>query len=103
MKDQVYKNHIGLAIDAQVVDDDTGEAIDLSGASTLQLKLKAPGQAASTKTATLINSGTDGWVRYVTVANDLTVIGVWEVQGYFVDGSEQFHTSIDTFRVRDTL
>ena len=99
----VFKGHIGLAIDVQVVDDDTGEAIDLSNAGTKQIKLKGPNQATSAKTASFINTGTDGWVRYVTLNGDLDVIGVWQIQGYFVDSGETFHTSVDTFTVVDTL
>ena len=99
----VTKNHIGLAIDAQIVDDDTGVAIDVSSASTKQLKIQGPGQTTKTKTAAFIDDGTDGWVRYTTIDGDLDVIGVWQIQGSFVDSGETYHTLIDTFTVIDTL
>lgn len=101
--EQVYKNHIGLAIDVQVVDDDTGEAIDVSGLTTKQFKIKPPSGTTLTKATGFITDGTDGYLRYTTVDSDLDSVGTWQLQVYGSDGTEYFYTSIVTFQVLDTL
>jgi len=103
MSQQVFLNHIGCNIDIQVVDDDTGEAIDVSSAGTKTVKIKGPLAASKSKTGAFIDDGSDGWVRYTTIDADLDEIGVWQVQGYFVISGENFHTEIGTFNVLPTL
>jgi len=93
---------IGTTIKATIVDQD-GAALDVSGASTLQLLFLKPNGVLETKTATLTGDGTDGVIEYVTIADDLDVPGVWKSQGYIVDAGKQHKSSVDVFHVKPNI
>jgi len=93
---------IGTTIKATIVDQD-GNALDVSGASTLQLIFLKPNGVQESQTATMTNDGTDGIIEYVTIADDLDVPGVWKSQGYVVDAGKEHKSSVDTFHVKPNL
>lgn len=93
---------IGTTIKATIVDQD-GAALDVSGASTLQLLFLKPTGVLVTQTATLTGDGTDGIIQYVTVSGDLDVPGVWKSQGYIVDAGKQHKSSVDSFHVKPNI
>lgn len=97
---EVRLNDIGVIIELTIKDQDNA-VVDLSVASTLQIKLTTPAQTNITtaKTATLSGSGTDGKLRYVTADGDLNEIGIWSAQAYVVIGSNKYHSTILKFKV----
>lgn len=75
-------------------------AVDVSGASTIQIKFRNPRKTITTKTASLSNDGTDGKIRYVLEDDVLDVAGGWEVWGYVVmSASEAWSTTKGEFKV----
>lgn len=95
---EARKNDVGVVIELTIKDQDNA-VIDLSSASTLQIKLTKPKGTVLTKTASLSTDGTDGKMRYATVSDDLNEVGVWEAQAYIVIGSSQYHSTILKFHV----
>ena len=81
------------------VTDQAGNAVDVSGASTKQIKLRKPSGTVLTKTAEFTTDGTDGQIEYTTVNTDLDVTGLWGIQGYVVGTGYENSTRADTFRV----
>lgn len=71
---------VGFAIKLRVYEN--GSPVDLSGAATKSIKLRKPNGTVVTKTAVFPSGGTDGWLQYVTVADDLDIPGRWSAQAY---------------------
>ena len=93
---------IGTTMKATITDQD-GAALDVSGASTLQLIFLKPNGVQVIQTATLTSGGTDGIIQYVTVADDLDVPGVWKSQGFVIDAGKEHKSSVDVFHVKPNL
>ena len=47
--------------------------------------------------------GTDGQLRYTTVANDIDEAGHWHIQGKIINASGTFYSSIEDFYVKPNL
>lgn len=95
-------NDIGTTIKAAIVDQD-GNALDVSGASTLQLIFLKPNGVQETKTATMTSGGADGIIQYVTVSGDLDVPGIWKSQGFIIDAGKEHKSSVDVFHVKPNI
>lgn len=73
---------VGTALVLLIVDQ-CGDVVDVSAATAITVFIKRPGSngATLTKTGVLDTDGTDGKIRYVTVAGDFTVAGNYKIQG----------------------
>jgi hypothetical protein len=82
----------GATLEMTIEEDDA--AVDISGATTIQIKLKAPDGRLLNKTATLSSDGSDGKMNYTLQQGDLSVPGKWRWQGYLAGvGGWTGHTS----------
>ena len=93
MTDTININDIGT--DLQITVKEGTSVVDISTATTLQILLTAPSGAVKTKTATLINTGTDGQMRYTTVSGDIDEVGTWDYYGRVTYSASQVYTTID--------
>jgi hypothetical protein len=71
-------------------------AVDISTATNMQIVFIAPNRERIAKTATFVNSGTDGLMQYVVEQNffnpnNPAYVGVWQYQPQFDLG-----TNVDT-------
>ena len=102
----IHKNDVGTELVVAFVRE-TGSAIDITTASPLQIILRKPGGAGVVKTAVIDTVGATGLAKYVTTKSgsvyDLDTVGQWEIQGYAVIGSDEWHTAINTFDVAGNL
>lgn len=101
MAKQIHVSDVGTKFRPTVKDD--GLILDISGASTLQMFFRKPTGAVITRTAVLDTSGTDGKMKYVSIAGDLDVAGEWRVQGRVVIGGGDWHTDEARFTVWKNL
>lgn len=89
-------NQTGTMFRVTVKDED-GNAVNISAATTLELKFKSPtvGAAVITKTAGLTSGGADGRMQFKDTAGDLTnVVGSWKFWGRVVlAGGEDIESS----------
>lgn len=74
---------IGAILEVQFVDS-AGDADDVSTATVRKIRIKLKGgRTAKEFTASFTTDGTDGKIRYVTIATtDIPLAGTWEIQGY---------------------
>ncbi len=93
MTDSIHINDIGT--DLQITVQEGASVVDISAASTLQILLTAPSGAVKTKTATLINTGTDGQMHYTTQSGDIDETGIWSYRGRVTYSASQVYTTID--------
>jgi len=83
--------------------DGTG-AVDVSSATiTKQIILKPPKGSIKTKAAVFNTDGVDGKIKYVTVANDLDEVGIWEIQARVALTSGDWKSDIGSFEVFSNL
>lgn len=82
-----------------------GTAQDISTATTRQILFKKPGGSILTKTGTLVNTGSDGKMKYKTLAADIDEAGSWEIQGRVVlsAGIDEYKSDISYFEVYPNL
>jgi hypothetical protein len=94
--DEVHVGDVGTTFILTVTD---GTAVDVSGATTKQILFGKPNGSTVTKTAAFTTDGTDGKVQYSTVANDLDMAGVWNIQAYVVLAAGSWHSDVTSFVV----
>ena len=97
MSSQIHVGDIGTQLIMTVKDD--GEIVDISQASALHVFIKKPDAQTYTKTGIILNDGTDGKMRYVSVAGDFNAAGNYKIQGKVTLTSGLYYTSISTFKV----
>ena len=95
MAQYIQQNAVGLTMTLTVKDEE-GNALNLTGATTTEIRLKPPQGYPITKSASVVSPATDGKVRYVTEAGVLGVPGKWRAQAFVaVAGNEYFSTTIE--------
>lgn len=97
MSAEIHKYDIGTAITIQVKDCEG--IVDLSSASSIQIKFLKPDKTSLTVDATLVNTGSDGLIRYITSSGDLNVVGMWSYQCIVFMGGNEWRSDVGTFRV----
>jgi hypothetical protein len=99
----IHEGDVGTEIKLTIQDSD-GTAIDVSSATTTKkIYLQKPDGTKVVKDATFDDDGTDGIIKYTTVANDIDQPGDWQVQGYVEGTGGKYYTSIEKFEVKATL
>jgi hypothetical protein len=93
MTDTISINDIGT--DLQITITESGAAVDISAATALAVILKKPSGVEVTKTALLLNDGTDGVLHYTTVSGDIDETGTWSYRGRVTFSAAQVYHSID--------
>jgi hypothetical protein len=99
MTDTISLADIGT--DLQITITESGVAVPVSAASSIQIELTKPDGTVEVKTASNLTDGTDGVIHYVTVSGDIDQVGTWTYRGIVnFSASQKFH-SIDpkTFEV----
>ena len=101
---EIHVGDIGTIFRITIRDEDE-TVIDVSTASSLQLKFRKPETGdIITKTASFYTDGTDGIVQWATTsADDLDESGIWSIQGKVTVGSLTHHSDIAYFQVYDNL
>lgn len=102
----IHKNDVGTALVVAFVDED-GAVLNISTASTKQIRLRKPGGTVVTKSGTFDTTGADGLLKYTTTKTggvyDLDTVGRWQIQGYAVVGTQEWNTAVSTFEVAGNL
>lgn len=105
--DEIRKGDVGTVFERQIKDGST--IVDVSSASVKQIIFQKPDVGPVdgvfiTKTAVLSGDGTDGKIRYVSLAGVLDEIGVWKWQGAVtLSSGGPWKTNIKTFEVHKNL
>ena len=102
MPSEIHQNDIGTEFQVTILDNDDN-ALDISDATALAIVLKGPDGTSSSKTATFVNTGTDGLITYTAVSGDLGLIGTWKIQGIVTVGTNIWYSNIESFKVHRNL
>ncbi len=100
----IQEGDIGVDFVVTFIKASDGTPLDVSSATTMQIKLRPDEGTTKTKTATHVTDGSDGQVHYVSIDGDLVPGGVnWEIQP-FVEGPTFIgHGHKSKFHVEEVL
>lgn len=98
----IQQGAIGLDFDFAIVDT-SGNPVDISNATTLEIVVRAPSTTVQTWAATASTLAVNR-ILYTTVAGNLNESGIWQYQArvVFPDGDD-IRSSVETFRVEPNL
>lgn len=102
MSNTIHKNDKGTEFRIEVLDHG-GSVLDISNQSSLSIIFKKPSGTTVTKSASLVNDGTDGLIQYVTEEGDLDEVGTWRIQAKVVSVNGSWHTVFKSFKVHRNL
>lgn len=78
--------------------------VDVSTASDLQLKFQKPSGVVNLVDCTLLNDGTDGYIKYISIAGDFDEIGTYKYQGIItMDVNSVFNSTIKKIKVEENI
>ena len=97
MSCEIHIGDIGTELKIQI--QDCGTIVDISAASQLSIMLKKPNGNTLTKSASLVNDGTDGLMQYVVESGVLDQSGSWKIQALVVFNTSKWYTNYETFKV----
>lgn len=98
----LQQHAVGVRIQVTIIED--GSPVDISTVTTKEIVFLKPGGRSQSKTASFVNSGTDGKLEYVTESGFLNTSGDWQAQGYIVfPGGFDGRSDIVRFQVAKNL
>jgi hypothetical protein len=98
---EIHYGDIGTVFERTIVDGTT--PVDVSSASVKQLLFSKPSGMLLTKAAVFTTDGTDGKVRYTTIAGDLDTLGWWHLQVHIEMPGGKWSSDIDAFEVHGNV
>lgn len=99
---EIHKGDVGTVFRA-TIRDESGEIVNLSGATTIELEFRKPNGVILVKTASFATDGTDGKIQYISQIDDLDRVGRWTVQGYVEALGGSWHSDKYIFEVLSNL
>jgi hypothetical protein len=94
---------IGVKFEFTFYEKDGTTPVNLTGATTVEAKIEKRGGAGDTWTLT-VDDAPNGVASFTTtVAGDLDVKGIWQVQGHVVVSGTDMHFKKDQFTVLAVL
>lgn len=99
MSEKISLGDIGTNLRVTITEDSV--AVDVSAATLLQIELTKPDGTIMLKTATVLNTGSDGIIQYTTADGDIDQKQTWSYRGVVTFSLIQKFHSIDpqTFEV----
>lgn len=98
---EIHVGDIGTLLRGTVKEN--GVVVDISSATAKKFKLKPPDGPSIVVDASFETNGTDGVLVYRTMDGDLSVSGMWRIQGYAELGIWKGHTDIIEKYIYDNL
>jgi hypothetical protein len=87
----IHVGQVGLPFTLLINED--GNAVDVSTATSVKtIIFVQPDGATVTKAANFLTTGIDGKITYTTIAGDLSLPGVWTIQGYVETATQKLWT-----------
>lgn len=100
---EIHQGDIGTVFKVRIINDITGDAVDVSSATEKTITFRKPDKTAVEKTATFSTDGSDGYIQYSTIAGDLDQIGLWKLQARVVSPTFTNNSETDSFEVKKNL
>lgn len=106
-RNEIHEGDVGTVFELIMVewDEDLEEdvVVDISTATVKSIKFGKPTAATVTQTGVFVTDGTDGKMKYTSVADDLVPTGDWDIQGYVEMPAWTGHSDMGHFTVHRNL
>jgi hypothetical protein len=99
----IHVGDVGTIIRLTITEDDGTTAVDVSSATTKTFYFEKGDRSRVSKTAEFNTDGSDGKLKYTTVAGDIDKTGTWQVQAYVEIGTAKYYSTKARFYVANTL
>lgn len=99
----IHNGDVGTIIRLTITENDDTTAVDVSGASVKTFYFLKPDGTKINKTAVFNTDGTDGKLKYTTLAGDIDTVGRWQVQAYVEIGLAKYFSTKTAFVVQSNL
>ncbi len=106
LSEEIHIGDIGTNFEISLVDDsvDPPIAVDLTGATILELIFRRADDSILTKTAAVVGDATAGVIQYITTAaSDLNSEGTYRIQAKVVLPSGTWRSERSKFRVHGNI
>ena len=99
----IHNGDVGTIIRLTITEDDDTTAINVSGATVKTFYFLKPDGTKENVDAEFDSDGTDGKLKYTTIAGDNDTVGRWQVQAYVEIGLAKYYSAKTTFVVQSNL
>ncbi len=99
--EEIHIADIGTVFEIEFKDGTT--TVNISTATTKNIIFCKSDGTKDTKAGVFTTDGTDGLLRYTTVANDLNISGLWKIQGHIIISGGSWKSSIGLFEVHKNV
>jgi hypothetical protein len=99
----IHNGDVGTIIRLTITEDDDTTAINVSGATVKTFYFLKPDGKKESVDAEFYSDGTDGKLKYTTIAGDIDTVGRWQVQAYVEIGLAKYYSAKTTFVVQSNL
>lgn len=100
-RDEIHEGDIGTVFELTVKDGST--AVDVSASTSKVIKFMDPYGVVTSHSAAFVTDGTDGKIKYTTIAGDLTPSGLWRLQAVVGFSNGTWNSDIKEFQVFPNL
>lgn len=87
------KGVVGLIVTITILKEDGVTVRDIATATTKEIIFEKPDNTTVTKTAAFTTNGSDGKIYYTTIANDIDIAGLWQLQGHAAGSGYDIRTA----------
>lgn len=99
----IHVGDVGTIFEVTVVENDGVTPVNIGLATVKKIYFKDSAGVKMEKTAVLVTDGSDGKMKYVGVAGDIDMAGIWQMQGYVEIPAGKFYSVKTRFTVHDNL
>lgn len=93
----VHLGDVGTLLRVTITEN--GTAVDISAATTKQIKFQKKNRETFVRDASFYTDGSDGMITYTFQAGELDVKGVWTIQAYVELPNGKWHSTKEEFTV----
>jgi len=101
MQNEIHRLDVGTVFEVTLMDGSS--VVNISTATTKEIYFQLPNGTKLTKSASFTTDGTDGKLRYTTVADDLSLAGGWRIQAHIITPAGQWRSDLGKFKVYENL
>jgi len=98
---EIHLGDIGTKFEITVMNSTV--AVNIKTATTKSIIFQKPDESQIEKDAEFTTDGTNGKMKYLTIADDLDQVGMWKFQAHLVMPNGAWKSDISTFQVHANL
>lgn len=99
----IHLGDVGTVFELTIVENDGATAVDVSSATVKKIYFMDAAGTKKSATAVFTTDGSDGKIRYTSVAGFINSTGMWSMQGYVEIGTAKYYSEKTSFKVNSVI